>query len=104
MLRRTQVKFNQGDHRADNEYFQEPNVSRTNSFLAEIKPIAEKHNATLAQLVINWTIQQPGITAALVGARNAEQVEQNAASLSFMLSQEEIDQINSELEKVEIVI
>jgi aryl-alcohol dehydrogenase-like predicted oxidoreductase len=79
-------------------------VSRTNAFLAEIKPIAEKYNATLAQLVINWTIQQPGITAALVGARNAEQVEQNAASLNFMLSQEEIDQINSELEKVEIEI
>ena len=86
----------------DNRFFQEPNLTRTDEFLEKIKPIAEAHDATLAQLVINWTIQRPGITTALVGARNADQAEQNAKSLAFMLTDEEIGQINEELESLEI--
>ena len=41
--------------------------------MAEIAPIAEAHGATPAQIVIAWTLQQPGITFALCGARNPEQ-------------------------------
>lgn len=95
-------EFKGDDHRADNKFFKEPNRSRTNQFLEKIKPIADEHDVTLAQLVINWTIQRPGITAALVGARNAEQTRENAKSLSFELSEEEMETINSELEKVAI--
>lgn len=95
-------EFKGDDHRAGNKFFKEPNRSRTNEFLQKIKPIADAHNVALAQLVINWTIQRPGITAALVGARNAEQASENAKSMSFELSSEEIAMINSELEKVVI--
>jgi aryl-alcohol dehydrogenase-like predicted oxidoreductase len=95
-------EFKGDDHRAENKFFKEPNRSRTNAFLEEITPIAEEHNVTLAQLVINWTVQREGITAALVGARNAKQAEENAKSLSFKLSEEEINTINSEMEKVVI--
>ena len=95
-------EFKGDDHRAENKFFKEPNRSRTNAFLEEIKPIAEEHGVTLAQLVINWTVQREGITAALVGARNAKQAGENAKSLSFTLSEEEIKMINSEMEKVVI--
>ena len=70
--------------------------------LQKIKPIADEHGVPLAQLVINWTIQRPGITAALVGARNSQQAEENAKSMSFVLSQDEVERINAELEKVVI--
>lgn len=96
-------KFNEGDHRKSTKFFQEPNLSRTNAFLDEIKPIAEKHDATLAQLVINWTLQQPGITSVLVGARNKEQVAQNAQALSFDLDTEIVDEITEKLNRLEIV-
>jgi aryl-alcohol dehydrogenase-like predicted oxidoreductase len=66
-------KFGEGDHRAGLFYFIDENLKRTNDFLEKIKPLADSKKATLAQLVISWTIQQPGITIALVGARNAEQ-------------------------------
>ena len=95
-------KFNEGDHRKSTKFFQEPNLSRTNAFLDEIKPIAEKHNATLAQLVINWTLQQPGITSVLVGARNKEQVAQNAQALSFELDKEIVDEITEKLNRLQI--
>jgi aryl-alcohol dehydrogenase-like predicted oxidoreductase len=57
--------------------------------LEKVKPIAQKHNASLAQTVINWTIHEPGITAALVGARNAEQATHNAGAMKFTLTDEE---------------
>lgn len=95
-------EFKGDDHRAENKFFKEPNRSRTNAFLDQIKPIAKEYGVTLAQLVINWTVQREGITAALVGARNAKQAEENAKSLSFHLSEEEINIINSEMEKVVI--
>ncbi|MBV6645708.1 MAG: aldo/keto reductase [Cyclobacteriaceae bacterium] len=95
-------QFGEGDHRPSTKHFKEPNLSRVNEFLMKIKPIGEAHGATIGQLVINWTLQQPGITAALVGARNPAQVIQNGKSLAFTLSQEELDEINSELSKVAI--
>ncbi|SHE97635.1 Predicted oxidoreductase [Fodinibius roseus] len=94
--------FSEGDHRADNPYFSDENIRRTNAFLEKIYPIAEAHDATLAQLTIRWTIQQPGITIALVGARNEEQATQNAKAADIKLSDEEIATINSELDELEL--
>ncbi len=51
---------------------------------------------------MNRVLRRDGITAALVGARNAEQAIENAGAMSFSLSDSEIDLINAELEKVEI--
>ena len=96
-------KFGEGDHRDGLFYFSDENIRRTNDFLNKIKPIADEKNATLAQLVIRWTIEQPGITIALVGARNPKQAEENAKAAEIKLSQEEITFISGELEKLELV-
>jgi len=88
-------KFNEGDTREGNRFYTEENIQRINDLLNKINPIAEKHNASLAQVIINWTIHRPGIACALVGARNKQQVLDNAAALSFQLSQEELDNITA---------
>jgi aryl-alcohol dehydrogenase-like predicted oxidoreductase len=90
--------FGSGDHRARNEFFQPENIRRINAFLDSIKPIADAHGATMAQLVIAWTVAQPGITAALVGARDAEQARANARGADFKLSAGEIADINGKLD------
>ncbi len=97
-------KFNSGDHRPGDNYFSEANILSINSFLEKIKPLAEDKNATPAQLVIKWTIERNGITIALVGARNAQQAEQNAKAGNLVLTKEEIDYINENLYKVKIVL
>jgi aryl-alcohol dehydrogenase-like predicted oxidoreductase len=96
-------QFGEGDHRAGLKFFKDENIQRTNDFLAKIKPIADEKNATLGQLVIRWTINRPGITVALVGARNAEQATQNANAIDIKLSTEEMDLITRELDKLELV-
>ncbi len=95
--------FGEGDHRAGVKFFKDENIERTNNFLAKIKPLADEKNSTIGQLVIRWTIDRPGITVALVGARNAEQATQNAKAINVKLSAEEHDMITTELDKLQLV-
>ena len=88
-------KFNEGDTREGNRFYTDENIRRTNDLLGQIKPIAEKYNATLAQVVINWTINQPGIGCVLVGARNEQQVKDNVGALSFTLEADDIRKITA---------
>lgn len=90
-------QFQEGDHRAQNKFFTDDSITKTNAFLAKIKPLADDKGASLAQLVLRWTIERPGITIALAGARNAEQSIQNAKAIHIKLSAEEIAFINKEL-------
>lgn len=87
-------QFKEGDHRAGLPHFQPDFVQKTNALLAEIKPIAEAHDATLSQLVLRWTLARKGITIALAGARNADQARQNALSMEINLSAEELKKID----------
>ncbi|QEE48627.1 aldo/keto reductase [Flavobacterium alkalisoli] len=96
-------QFEEGDHRAKLYFFKDENLKRTNEFLTKIKPLADDKNATLSQLVLRWTIEQPGITIALAGARNAQQSVQNAKAINVKLNKEEIDFITTELNKLELV-
>jgi len=90
-------QFEEGDHRQGNKFFSPESIEKTNAFLAKIKPLADEKNATLSQLVLRWTIERPGITIALVGARNEKQAVQNAEAVNVKLSAEEIQLINTEL-------
>ncbi len=85
--------FPEGDHRDGNRYFTDGFVTKTNTFLDAIQPIADRHEATLAQLVLAWTLEQPGITVALAGARNADQAKQNAKAADVQLSADEVSDI-----------
>ncbi|QJW89445.1 aldo/keto reductase [Spirosoma taeanense] len=96
-------QFAEGDHRANYRFFKEKNIEETDRFLQAIKPLADSKNASLSQLVIRWTIERPGITVALVGARNAEQAVQNAKAVDIQLSADELKFINQQLGELELV-
>ncbi len=81
--------FPQDDFRGHNAWFKPDNRARVLDALRQIQPIADAHNATLAQLVIAWTIRQPGITSAIVGARTAEQARENARAAALVLTDEQ---------------
>lgn len=96
-------KFAPGDHRASTPQFQPGFIERVNKFLQDLKPIAARHDTSIGNVVLNWTIQQPGVTVALVGARDAKQATENARAASVGLSAEEIAQINNLLEQFSTV-
>lgn len=86
--------FQEGDHRAKNKFFTNESIEKTNAFLAELTDLTEKYQATVGQLVLAWTVEQPGITVALAGARNAEQTQMNAKGGEIELSEEDLATIN----------
>ncbi len=83
-------RFGEGDTRTGSKFFKDENVTRINAILDSLRPLAELKKATLSQLVIRWTLERPGITIALVGARDAGQAIQNAEAIGVKLSPEEI--------------
>jgi len=87
--------FSGDDLRIDDPRFSIENRRKVAAMVAEIEPIARDHGATIAQLVIAWTIRQPGITFALCGARNAGQAIENARAGRLRLTESELATIDS---------
>lgn len=84
-------QYGAGDLRRANPRFRPENVERINALLAQFQPIADRHQATIGQLVIAWTFSQSGMTCVLCGARDAEQAKENAAAGRILLSADEIE-------------
>lgn len=99
---KTGYNFNEGDSRPTTIFYKEPNLSNIIKMTDTLKKLADERGVTLSQLVLNWTIQQPGITCALAGARNAEQVRDNVKATEFSFSIEEISHINEIISSVKI--
>jgi aryl-alcohol dehydrogenase-like predicted oxidoreductase len=95
--------FGHGDHRVKSKFYKPVNIERVNDFLGKLSALAEDKKASLSQLVIRWTIEQPGITVALVGARDARQAAQNAEAINVRLNEDEMKYINDHLNKLELV-
>jgi aryl-alcohol dehydrogenase-like predicted oxidoreductase len=97
-------KFAPGDNRSESPYFRGKNLEKINAFLNNIKPVADKRDITLSQLVLNWTMQQPGITSVLVGLRDPSQVDENIKAAEFKLTVKELDIIDTQLNRLNLDI
>jgi aryl-alcohol dehydrogenase-like predicted oxidoreductase len=96
--------FNPGDSRPDTPYYKPENIKRINDFLDKIKPVADGKGVNLAQLVLRWTLQMPGVSTVLAGIRNEAQLKENAVAMDFKLSPEEMDTINKQLDELELLM
>ena len=86
--------FGGDDQRKDNPRFSTANREKVASFMREIEPIAESYGAKPGQIVIAWTIRQPGITFALCGARNPQQAIENARAGRIRLTEPDVTTIS----------
>jgi len=82
------------DGRKKYPVFQGQQWEKTHDFVDRLRTIADSSGITVSQLVIAWTIQQPGITAALCGAKRPEQIEETARAMDVVLSVEQREQID----------
>jgi len=64
-----------GDWRRASEQFREPKLSRNLELVELLRPIVSRLGCSLAELAIAWAAAQPGVTAAIVGARDPSQVD-----------------------------
>ena len=63
------------DWRRRSPLFQEPELTRVLELVDRLRPLAERLGTTTASLAVAWVLAQPGVTAAIVGARLPDQVE-----------------------------
>ncbi|WP_420413832.1 aldo/keto reductase [Roseibium sp.] len=87
--------FSGDDQRKDNPRFSIENRQKVALLMETISPIAGAHGASKAQVVIAWTLQQPGITFSLCGARDPGQAVENAKAGKLRLSQSDLDAISA---------
>ncbi|WAC07153.1 MAG: aldo/keto reductase [Thermodesulfobacteriota bacterium] len=74
-------------------FYNEQEWKRHYGFVEAIRKIAQEKKKPLVEVALNWLIQQAGVTTALVGARNREQVEKNAQAIQWELSESDLVQI-----------
>lgn len=86
-------QFDPADNRAKNKLFQGENYERAQQALDKLRPIAERHQCSLAQLALAWLIAQPQ-TNAITGFRHSEQAIDNAKTAEIKLSTEELKEID----------
>ncbi|MGW9041300.1 aldo/keto reductase [Streptomyces lydicus] len=58
-----------------------------------LRPVADRHGVTVAEVAIAWTLAWPGITGAIVGARSARQVDGWIAAGAVPLTPADLDEI-----------
>lgn len=86
------------DSRHTDLAFSGQEFARTKAMNGALQEIASECGISTAQLVLNWTVHQSGITVAIVGATRPYQVVENAKSLNLELSDEQMHRINKVIE------
>lgn len=88
------------DHRRSDPQFNEPNLSANLELVEKLRQLAARHGKTVAQLSIAWTLRRSEVTAAIVGARRPEQVDELAAAGNWDVDTEDIQAIDKLLSEI----
>ncbi len=81
------------DFRSRNPEFREPRLSKNIELVERLRHVGARHGRTPGEVAIAWTLRNPAITAAIVGARNAKQAEGVMRAGELKLTTEEIIEI-----------
>jgi len=87
------------DWRSRDIEFKEPKLSKNLALVERLREVGEGHERPPGQVAIAWALRNPAVTGAIVGARNAKQVEGNVGAAELYLTDEEIAEIEGKNEK-----
>lgn len=87
------------DQRRDDPRFSPENRARVDRLMQVIRPVAQRHGASPSQIVIAWTLAQPGLTFALCGARNPDQARENALAGRLRLTSSDLEDITQAIDR-----
>ncbi len=90
MTRERAANFSADDWRRNNKEFQEPRLSANLKLVELLKRIGSPHGHSAGEVAIAWTLRHPAVTGAIVGGRNAAQVDGIVGAAEFRLSAEDI--------------
>jgi len=94
-------QFSPGEFRTNeawNPWYRLENRRRVLDLLAGWDALTKKYNCTVAQLVMAWTLAQPGVTHVLAGARRASQAQENARGGALTLESQDVKAMRQAVE------
>jgi len=90
MTRERIEKLPPDDWRRQNPEFQEPKLTKNLELVDRLRQVAAKHGCSPAEAAIAWTLAHEEVTGAIVGARNAGQVEGTTGAAKLKLTSEDM--------------
>jgi aryl-alcohol dehydrogenase-like predicted oxidoreductase len=99
MTRERAAKLPKDDWRNSDPEFREPRLSRNLELVDRLREIAQRHGRSPGEVAIAWTLRNPAVTGAIVGARNARQANGVMRAGELRLSDKEINEIEEFLEE-----
>ncbi|MDT4906807.1 MAG: hypothetical protein QOI69_48, partial [Pseudonocardiales bacterium] len=85
--------FAPDDFRAHSPRFQGDNLAHNRDLVGRLRPIAEKHGLTVAQLAIAWAASRDELVIPLVGTRRRSRLAEALAVLTVELTAEDLREI-----------
>ncbi|MBN9681427.1 MULTISPECIES: aldo/keto reductase [unclassified Corallococcus] len=85
------------DWRRGSADFQEPKLSHHLSLVERMREVGARHGRSPAEVALAWTLRGPAVTAAIVGARSAKQVDGFIHAGDFRLTSEEVREVEEVL-------
>ncbi len=94
MTKERAAKLPENDWRSRNDEFREPKLSNNLAIVERLRSVGARHGRSPGETAIAWTLHNPAVTAAIVGARSARQVDGTIGAASFRLTDDEVAQID----------
>jgi aryl-alcohol dehydrogenase-like predicted oxidoreductase len=95
MTRERAAKLPKDDWRRAHPDFTEPNLSRNLGLVERMREIGKRDNRLTGEVAIAWTLHNPAVTGAIVGARNARQAEGVMRAGDLHLTDEDVSEIEA---------
>jgi aryl-alcohol dehydrogenase-like predicted oxidoreductase len=83
------------DARRNYPMYQGEEWEKNQAFVGKLRAVAEECGRSVADVVVNWTIHQSGITVALCGAKRPQQIAESAAAMTWRLSPDQTAAIDA---------
>ena len=96
MTRERIANLAEDDWRKHDEDFNEPRLEANLALVENLREVGRRHGGTPGAVAVAWTLRNPAVTGAIVGARRPEQVNDMGKAAAIRLTPEEVDELETE--------
>ena len=99
-----EFKNDGSDFRVNMPQYSDEGIRKTNELLEVVNEIADKHNATPAQISLAWMICKYDFIIPIPGSRKIERIQSNFDAGNIELTKEEINKLDTKLSSMEFKV
>ncbi len=95
MTRERLAALPDNDWRRRGKFFQEPYLTQALGLVERLTAVGARHGKSPGEVAIAWTLRHPAVTAAIVGARRADQLDGIVGAADLQLSDAEAAELQT---------